>query len=218
MFWYNFDSWREYSYLDEEERDKAEGRWEKREIVKVNKAEQKKRKAEETKRIRKLVDNAYNSDPGIPKFIEELKLEKLAKKKAKTDLGKAKRDEEDRIKQEHEEAERKERESKEEVEKAKKTNEKKEKEVMKRMLKTEKKKLRGLAKEQNYFVVDEDEKVKHVTEVEKMCELYNCLQLQDLVARLEKDKDMSRDVFLMEMNIPNGKIEKEKKEDWISVG
>ena len=218
MFWYNFDSWREYSYLDEEERDKAEGRWEKREIVKVNKAEQKKRKAEETKRIRKLVDNAYNSDPGIPKFIEELKLEKLAKKKAKTDLGKAKRDEEDRIKQEHEEAERKERESKEEVEKAKKTNEKKEKEVMKRMLKTERKKLRGLAKEQNYFVVDEDEKVKHVTEVEKMCELYNCLQLQDLVARLEKDKDMSRDVFLMEMNIPNGKIEKEKKEDWISVG
>jgi len=44
-----------------------------------------------------------------------------------------------------------------------------------------------------------------------MCELYNCLQLQDLVARLEKDKDMSRDVFLMEMNIPNGKMEKEKR-------
>jgi len=204
-FWYAFDSWREYSYLDEEERDKAEDRWERREMDKMNKAERKERKAEETKRIRKLVDNAYNSDPRIPRFMEELRLEKLAKKKAKGDQAKAIRDEEERLQKEQEEAVEKEREAKENIEKAKKANEKKEKEVTKKLLKIERKKLRAIAKDENYFCVDEDEKVKHVTEVERICELYNSDQLKDLVAKLE-DKENSREIFLAEMVKLDGKI------------
>merc|ERR1711862_894324 len=97
-YWYDFDSWREYSYLDEEDKEKAGDKWERREIDKINKAQRKEKKAEETKRIRRLVDNAYNSDPRIAKFREEEKNEKLAKKKAKADQAKARRDEEERIK------------------------------------------------------------------------------------------------------------------------
>merc|ERR1712098_324189 len=117
------------------------------------------------------------------------------KKKAKADQAKARRDEEERIKKEQEEAERK------------------EKEEMKRLLKTERKKLRNISKEQNYFVNDEDEKVTHLAEVEKMCELYNCDQLRDLVERLEKDKTKSREVFIKEMNKLNNKMEEERKEE-----
>merc|ERR1712130_1302 len=212
-FWFEFSSWREYSYLDEEDKEKAGDKWERREIDKINKAQRKEKKAEETKRIRRLVDNAYNSDPRIAKFREEEKNEKLAKKKAKADQAKARRDEEERIKKEQEEAERKEREAKEEIEKAKKAAEKKEKEEMKRLLKTERKKLRNISKEQNYFVNDEDEKVTHLAEVEKMCELYNCDQLRDLVERLEKDKTKSREVFIKEMNKLNNKMEEERKEE-----
>merc|ERR1711936_177809 len=162
--------------------------------------QRKEKKADETKRIRKLVDNAYNSNPRIVRFREEEKNEKIAKKKAKADQAKARRDEEERLKKEQEEAERKEREAKEEIEKAKKAAEKKEKDEMKRLLKIERKRLRNISKEQNYFVIDEDEKVTHLAEVEKMCELYNCDQLKDLVARLEKDKSKSREVFIKEMN------------------
>merc|ERR1711892_1087780 len=157
------------------------------EVDKVNKAERKERKAEETKRIRKLVDNAYNSDPRIPRFMEELRLEKLATKKAKADQAKAKRDEEERLQKEQEEA----------VEK--------EKEVTKKLLKIERKKLRAIAKDENYFCVDEDEKLKHVTEVERICELYTSDQLKDLVAKLE-DKENSREIFLAEMVKLDGKI------------
>merc|ERR1712106_423887 len=210
-FWYDFDSWREYSYLDEEDKEKAGDKWERREIDKINKAQRKEKKADETKRIRKLVDNAYNSDPRIARFREEEKNEKLAKKKAKADQAKARRDEEERIKKE--EAERKEREAKEELEKAKKASEKKEKDEMKRLLKIERKKLRTFSKDQNYFCIDEDEKVTHLAEVEKMCELYSCEQLKDLVERLGKDKNKSREVFLKEMNKLNNKMEEDRKEE-----
>merc|ERR1712228_941434 len=80
-YWYDFDSWREYSYLDEEDKEKAGDKWERREIDKINKAQRKEKKAEETKRIRKLVDAAYNSDPRIIRFREEEKMEKLQERK-----------------------------------------------------------------------------------------------------------------------------------------
>ena len=96
-FWYEFDSWREYSYLDEEDKEKGSDREERRWIEKNNRVQRNERKKEEMKRIRKLVDNTYNSDPRIARFRDLDKQEKLAKKKAKADAAQARRDEEDRI-------------------------------------------------------------------------------------------------------------------------
>jgi DnaJ family protein C protein 2 len=36
-FWFNWRSWREFSYLDEEDKSKGGDRWERREIEKQNK-------------------------------------------------------------------------------------------------------------------------------------------------------------------------------------
>merc|ERR1719412_363957 len=209
-FWFEFSSWREYSYLDEEDKEKAGDKWARREIDKINKAQRKEKKAEETKRIRKLVDNAYNSDPRISKFREEEKNEKLAKKKAKADQAKARRDEEERIRKEQEEAERKEREAKEEIEKAKKAAEKKEKEEMKSLLKIERKRLRNISKEQNYFTSDETEKVTNMAEVEKICEVYTYDQIKALVADLESNPAGAKKTFFDAINEFNEKLEEER--------
>merc|ERR1712059_111060 len=203
-FWYDFESWREYSYLDEEDKEKAGDKWERREI-------DKEKKADEVKRIRKLVDNAYNSDPRIAKFREEEKQEKAAKKKAKADQAQARKDEEERIKKEQEERERKEREAKEAEEKIKADALKKEREAQKKAIKIERKKLRTIAKDNNMFTLEEDEKLTHLSELEKMCELYSTEQLKDLVARLEKNKETSRKVFIDEMNKLNNKMDDERK-------
>ncbi|XP_035232451.1 dnaJ homolog subfamily C member 2-like isoform X1 [Stegodyphus dumicola] len=54
-FWYDFDSWREFSYLDEEEKEKGENREERKWIEKQNKIARQKRKKDEMARIRQLV-------------------------------------------------------------------------------------------------------------------------------------------------------------------
>ena len=69
-FWYAFESWREYSYLDEEDKESGSDRDERRWIEKNNRVQRAERKKEEMKRIRSLVDNAYNSDPRVIRFRE----------------------------------------------------------------------------------------------------------------------------------------------------
>merc|ERR1712088_980281 len=170
-FWFEFSSWREYSYLDEED----------------------KKKAEETKRIRKLVDNAYNSDPRIARFRREEMEEKAAKKKAKADQAKARREEEERLRREAE------------------AEEERQREAQKKALKAERKKLRNLSKEQNMFAKDNDEKVSHLLEMEKMCEVYDTAQLAALVERLSSNLGSARETFLREIELLNGTMDDMRK-------
>merc|ERR1712013_603328 len=127
------------------------------------------------KRIRKLVDNAYNSDPRIARFRKEELEEKAAKKKAKADQAKARRDEEERLRREAEAEEERQKEAKEAEEKQKANALKQEKEAQKKALKAERKKLRNISKEHDMFAKDNDEKVSHLMEMEKMCEVYDTI-------------------------------------------
>jgi len=219
-FWYAFESWREYSYLDEEDKESGSDRDERRWIEKNNRVQRAERKKEEMKRIRTLVDNAYNSDPRVIRFREADKQEKADRKKAKADAAKARRDEEERIKREAEEKERAEKEAKELEEKKRLEAEKKEKEIQKKALKKEKRELRGLTKDNDFYCAEaesgsqstEEEKVMHMTELDRLCEILSAIELESLNSKLKSaaDKSSARLVFIDAYTSLNAKLEKEK--------
>ncbi|CAK6959978.1 dnaJ homolog subfamily C member 2 [Scomber scombrus] len=179
-FWYNFDSWREFSYLDEEEKEKAECRDERRWIEKQNRASRAQRKKEEMNRIRTLVDTAYSGDPRIKKFKEEEKARKESEKKAKAEAKKREQEEKDRARQAELDAARLLKEKEDEEARQAAQQAKKEKEIQKKAFKKERQKLRTTCKNWNYFADEETDSVKMMEEVEKLCDRLELTSLQSL--------------------------------------
>ncbi|KAI9841110.1 MAG: hypothetical protein M1837_001014 [Sclerophora amabilis] len=70
-FWYNFDSWRSFEYQDEDVPDDTENRDQKRHVERKNNAARKKKKTEDTARLRKLVDDALALDDRIRQFRQQ---------------------------------------------------------------------------------------------------------------------------------------------------
>ncbi|XP_056445257.1 dnaJ homolog subfamily C member 2 [Gadus chalcogrammus] len=179
-FWYNLDSWREFSYLDEEEKEKAECRDERRWIDKQNRASRTQRKKEEMVRMRNLVDTAYSCDPRIKRFKEEEKSRKDSEKKAKADAKKKEQEDKDRARQAELDAARLLKEKEDEEAKQVAQLAKKEKEIQKKAIKKERGKLRTACKNWNYFTENESDNVKMMQEVEKLCDRLELISLQTL--------------------------------------
>lgn len=146
-FFYNFDSWRSFEYLDEDVPDDGESRDQKRHVERKNTNARKKKKAEDNARLRKLLDDASAGDERIKRFRQEANAAKnkkrlereAAEKKAKEDAEAAKLAEE-KAKQDAEAAAKADREAG-----------KKAKEAAKNAVKKNKRVLKGSVKDANYF-------------------------------------------------------------------
>ena len=157
-FWYNFDSWRSFEYQDEDVPDDNENRDQKRHVERKNNNARKKKKTEDTARLRALVDECLAGDERIKKFRTEeragknkKRLEKeAAEKKAKEDAEKAK------------EEQAKLQKVKEEAEKAEKVEGKKAKEAAKNAAKKNKRVLKSSVKDANYLQRSGDPSPAHI--------------------------------------------------------
>lgn len=70
-FWYNFESWRVFNWVDEEDPGSAESREEKRYYEKLNEKARSELKKEDNGRIRRLTDQAAALDPRIRRMKQE---------------------------------------------------------------------------------------------------------------------------------------------------
>ncbi|KAI9830426.1 MAG: hypothetical protein M1819_005678 [Sarea resinae] len=189
-FWYNFDSWRSFEYQDEDVPDDNENRDQKRYVERKNNAARKKKKTEDTARLRHLVDDALALDERIKKFRKEerahkdkRRLEKEAEaKRAAEEAAKAK-EEEARLKAE-----------KEAAEKLEKAEGKKSKEAAKNAAKKNKRVLKGSVKEANYFSAGDapaSQIDSVLTDVELVIAKLDNEELAALAGKLSNTKDAS---------------------------
>ncbi|EAS29701.1 ribosome associated DnaJ chaperone Zuotin [Coccidioides immitis RS] len=185
-FWYNFDSWRSFEYEDEDVPDDNENRDHKRHIERKNANARRKKKTEDTARLRKTVDDALAADARIKKFRREehanknkRRLEREAEAKRLAEEKEKARLEEERLKKEREEAA-----------KAEKAEGKKAKEAAKNAAKKNKRVLKGSVKDVNYFVESGDASVAQIDsvlgDVEQIMSQINNEELAALAGKLGK--------------------------------
>ncbi|KAL2038750.1 hypothetical protein N7G274_008508 [Stereocaulon virgatum] len=147
-FWYNFDSWRSFEYQDEDVPDDNENRDQKRHVERKNNNARKKKKTEDTARLRALVDECLQGDERIKKFKKQ---ERAGKDKRRLDREAAeKKEKEDKIKA-AEEQERLRKEA-EEASKVERAEGRKAKEAAKNAVKKNKRVLKGSVKDGNYLL------------------------------------------------------------------
>ncbi len=146
-FWYNFDSWRTFEYLDEDVPDDSENRDQKRHTERKNANARKKKKVEDNARLRKLLDDCSAGDERIKRFRQEASAAKN-KKRFEREAAEKQAAEDARLKKEAEEKAAKEAEEKAKVDRE---SAKKSKEAAKNAVKKNKRVLRGSVKDANYF-------------------------------------------------------------------
>ncbi|CAK7565132.1 MAG: Zuotin [Sporothrix epigloea] len=146
-FWYNFDSWRSFEYLDEDVPDDNENRDQKRHMERKNMNARKKKKAEDNARLRRLLDEASAGDERIKRFRQEANAAKNKKRLDKEAAELAAKEQAARAKAEAEQAAK----AAEENAKADRESAKKAKEAAKNAVKKNKRVLKGSVKDANYF-------------------------------------------------------------------
>lgn len=203
-FWFDFDSWREYSYLDEEDKEKGQSREERRWIEKQNKAQRAKLKKEEMARIRSVVEAAWNIDPRIALFKELERREKNEKKLARQKAAQEQKDELQKVRLEEERKVKEEVERQQAEEREREAAAKKIKEAQKKVLKKERKTFRTLCKTNNYYSSDEKSSVDNMASMEELCEI---LQVDELTKLNES---------LSALNLEEGRVEFEKTVEQIA--
>jgi DnaJ family protein C protein 2 len=183
-FWYNFDSWRSFEYLDEDVPDDNENRDQKRHVERKNANARRKKKTEDTARLRKLVDDCLAGDERIKKFRKEeragkdkRRLQKEAEAKRLAEEKEKARVEEERKKKEAEEAAKVEREQ-----------QRKTKEAAKNAAKKNKRVLKASVKDVNYFAESGEPSAAQVdgvlNDVELVMSKISLEELASLAAKL----------------------------------
>ncbi|PWZ00864.1 DnaJ-domain-containing protein [Testicularia cyperi] len=194
-FWYNFDSWRSFEYLDKEINEGSDNRDDKRYTEKKNRNERARRKKEDNARLRNLVDKALSVDPRIKQFKAEDKAARDAKKNKGRPNGAAvdpRKAAEDKKKQE-EEAKLKAAEAAKaaEQDKAAKADAKKAREAAKKAVKREKKAIAKLITDNNYFQSASASASPQVieaqlNELDQLCDKLQLVQLTEHRENAEK--------------------------------
>ncbi|KAI6192611.1 DnaJ-like protein subfamily C member 2 [Aphelenchoides fujianensis] len=199
-FWVHFKSWREFSYMDAEDKSRGEDRRERREIEKMNRVEREQLRKKYVKKLSATVEMAYEKDPRVQHFNKQ-------DKKAKENEKERKRLEKQRLAEEAEarrlEEERKaEAELQEQKEAEKLANQKKQQ--AKKQLQAERRRLRDVVKNKGYFTEDDQQRLEVMECVEGACLNLNLEELSELTNKIEAIDELAAALEILSIKKENG--------------
>ena len=210
-FWYNFDSWRSFEYQDEDVPDDNENRDQKRHIERKNANARRKKKTEDTTRLRRLVDDALGADERIKLFRKQERAGKDKRRLEKEAEAKRLAEEKEKARREEEQLKKK----TEDTAKAEREQNKKAKEAAKNAAKKNKRVLKSSVKDANYFSESGEASAAQVDavldDVELIVNKISNEELASLATRLtgmEKDAAAIREIYATEARklIEEGKL------------
>lgn len=202
-FWYEFDSWREYSYQDEEDKERGEDRYERRYIEKENRAVRIKKKKEEMARLRQLVDNAYACDIRIASFKESDKIRREEEKRKKQEIRELQKKLEDERMKKQEEAALLVKLREQDDQKSKRELERKEREAVKRNRKKLRKAIETVVESCQCFQSASYSKVQAMIDLEKIFQTLSLEDLESFKDSLEQADDVAakKDKFFYQLKM-----------------
>ncbi|VDL90687.1 unnamed protein product [Schistocephalus solidus] len=199
-FWDTYETTKDFSFLDEEDKDKGEDRETRRYIERQNRADRARRKAEEHKRIHQLVDLAREHDPRLIAAAKVAKQAREAKKQERLQAQQRRREEEEERARAEAAAEEASRAASEERRRAEAERLRKEKDVVKAIWKKEKKLLRSLCVDRfDHFIEPSQSsnpalspgeiRVQTLQNMDLLCTALSHLELAELNRQLEAAAD-----------------------------
>ncbi|THD20568.1 putative ribosome-associated chaperone zuotin translation [Fasciola hepatica] len=198
-FWENYDTTRDYSFLDEEDKDKGEDRETRRAIERQNRAERARRRGEELRTIRQVLELAKANDPRLLAAVKAVKDAKAAKRQARLDAARKRREEEEERTRQEAEAHAAERAASEERKRVETERLRKEREQLKQETKRERKRLRAVVVEKyDHFIHTEysesalagAERVQVLADLDLLCQRLTNIQLQELNDHIENTESI----------------------------
>ncbi|KAB8338798.1 hypothetical protein FH972_021743 [Carpinus fangiana] len=190
-FWYNFDSWRSFEYLDEDVPDDSADRDQRRHVERKNFNQRKKKKAEDNARLRELVDTCLGLDERIARFRKLEKEQKNRKKNEREAAERAAAEEAAAAKVAADKAAA----DKEAADKAEREQGKKAKEAAKNAVKKNKRVVRGAVKDAGYFVAGTASAAQidaALNDTDLLLAKVDADELAALTARLGSEKDAQK--------------------------
>ncbi|CAL8076566.1 unnamed protein product [Calicophoron daubneyi] len=214
-FWEEYDTIRDYSYLDEEDKEKGEDRETRRAIERQNRAERARRRAEELRAVRQIVELAKSLDPRILSAVKAAKEAKAAKRQARLDGIKRRREAEaEQAKLEAEQLAVA-RAASEERHRAEAEQQRREREQSRMEAKKERRRLRTVVVDRlDHFIsavpdsVDTGaERVRVLADMDILCQRLSNVRLQELNTSLEEADSVEKARSLFEAEVQSVKRE-----------